>query len=267
MIRTETLKTKEDAMMLLMDQQYNEGIKRYRSNFLFRGIPDSNFKLETSLRRNCADKQEMLEMPILNNFTKYALNEEPGLVGSVWNQMIVGQHYGLPTRLLDWTHSVLIALHFATSETDFSMTDKRDGIVWRIDAEELSKLLPQRYQKVLALESSETFTIRTLSSLVTTTAEYDLDMQDKGMVIIEPPSTDQRIINQYSYFSIMPLGMTDIEGFLDKYTRNTVKYVVDRSIRWDVRDILDQLNVSERIVYPGLDGLSKWVARHYYVKK
>ena len=33
-----------------------------------------------------------------------------------------------------------------------------------------------------------------------------------------------------------------------------------------VRDMLDSLNISERLFFPGLDGLSKWIARHYYVK-
>lgn len=62
------------------------------------------------------------------------------------------------------------------------------------------------------------------------------------------------------------MGIEDIEGFLDKNTKDTVKYVIDKNLRWRVRDMLDQLNMSERIVYPGLEGLSKWIARHYYVK-
>ena len=86
------------------------------------------------------------------------------------------------------------------------------------------------------------------------------------MVILEPPSKDQRIINQYSYFSVIPQDMKDIETFLDESTDNTVKYLIDKSVRWDLRDLLDQYNISERVMYPGLDGLSKWIARHYYVK-
>ena len=58
----------------------------------------------------------------------------------------------------------------------------------------------------------------------------------------------------------------DIEEFLDRGTENTVKYVIAKELRWRVRDMLDQLNMSERIVYPGLDGLSRWIARHYFVK-
>ena len=62
------------------------------------------------------------------------------------------------------------------------------------------------------------------------------------------------------------MGMDSVEDFLDRCTSNTVKYVIDKGLRWRIRDMLDQLNVSERIVYPGLDGLSRWIARHYFVK-
>ena len=77
---------------------------------------------------------------------------------------------------------------------------------------------------------------------------------------------DPRIINQYSFFSVIPNDMSDIEGFLDSNTNNTIKYIIRRDMRWRIRDMLDQLNISERIVYPGLDGLSRWIGRHYYVR-
>ena len=40
--------------------------------------------------------------------------------------------------------------------------------------------------------------------------QYDEDMGDHSMVIIEPPSTNNRIIMQYSFFSVTPMGMKDI---------------------------------------------------------
>ena len=58
----------------------------------------------------------------------------------------------------------------------------------------------------------------------------------------------------------------DCKDFLEKYTKNTVRFIIKKDLRWQARDLLDQLNISERIVYPGLDGLSKWLERHYYVK-
>ena len=66
--------------------------------------------------------------------------------------------------------------------------------------------------------------------------------------------------------SVMPMGMDSVEDFLNAHTDRTVKYVIDRKLRWRIRDMLDQLNMSERTLFPGLDGLSRWIARHYFVK-
>lgn len=97
--------------------------------------------------------------------------------------------------------------------------------------------------------------------------EYDEDMGDQAFVSLEPPSVDQRIINQYSFFTVIPSGIENISDFLEKSPAITTKYIIDKSLRWQLRDILDQFNVNERIIYPGLDGLSKWIARHYYKKR
>ena len=45
-----------------------------------------------------------------------------------------------------------------------------------------------------------------------------------------------------------------------------MKYVIDKKLRWELRDILDQLNINERMIYPGTAGIAQWLARHYYVK-
>ncbi len=105
-----------------------------------------------------------------------------------------------------------------------------------------------------------------LNELACDLDSYDADMGENSMVLLEPPSIDQRIINQYSYFAIIPSGMNDIEKFLSERTMHTVKYIIDKSLRWKIRDMLDRMNINERMIYPGLDGLSAWLKRHYYVK-
>ena len=180
--------------------------------------------------------------------------------------MITGQHNGLPTRLLDWSHSSLVALHFAMTEENLEEMDKHECVVWRIDMNEQINHLPEKYRLAVGREQTTLFSVEMLSKLAQSLDQYDEDMGDHSMVIIEPPSTNNRIIMQYSFFSVIPTDMKDIEIFLNDHTRNTVKYVIDRKLRWRVRDMLDSLNISERMLFPGLDGLSKWIARHYYVK-
>ena len=256
----------EEIWPIISEQKYDVHIGRNRSSYLDRGLPNVNFHLQTSLARNCKHKGNALEKSILRNFTKYASIEDPKLPESIWRQLIIGQHHGLPTRLMDWTYSPLIALHFATSVEAFSQMQENDCAIWAIDIEEINSMLPKKYQDKLAEESSYLFTVEMLDGLAPCLDDYDKDMCRSAMILIEPPSIDQRIINQYSYFSVVPKGMPDIEKFLDLYTNHTIKYVIDRQLKWRIRDMLDQLNVNERIIFPGLDGLSSWIKRHYYVK-
>lgn len=251
---------------LLSDIKVDPECNRYRTSYLFRGLPNSSYKLDTSLHRNCADKQHDLENSILRNFIKYAAIEDPQLKESIWRQLIIGQHHGLPTRLMDWTYSLMIGLHFATSGEDLSNMDKHDCVLWRIDISELNAILPGKYKDQLDKNNANLMTVDMLSDVVKDLATYDSDMSNHSMVLLEPPSIDHRIINQYSYFSVTPKGITDIEDFLNTYTHNTVKYVIDKDLRWKIRDLLDQLNINERTVFPGLDGISAWLKRHYYVK-
>ena len=266
MIQEIRISTTEDLMPLLTEQEYRPELGRNRSSFLYRGMPDSTYRMVTSLSRCCKGMQKTLEPAILNNLAKYAVREDPTIKESVWHLMITGQHNGLPTRLLDSSHSSLVALHFAMTEENLEEMDKHECVVWRIDMNEQINHLPEKYRLAVGREQTTLFSVEMLSKLAQSLEQYDEDMGDHSMVIIEPPSTNNRIIMQYSFFSVIPTDMKDIEKFLNDHTRNTVKYVIDRKLRWRVRDMLDSLNISERMLFPGLDGLSKWIARHYYVK-
>lgn len=267
MIKEVKIKNINEIMELISEQRFDDRIGRYRSSFLYRGIHKADYHLKTSLERNCRDKQFNLEKSILRNFTKYAMSEDPEMDTSIWRQMIIGQHHGLPTRLLDWTYSPLMGLHFSIDEQSFNEIDENDSVVWKIDIEEMNSKLPKKYRKKLQEEKAFLFTVDMLNELVKDIDSYDEDMGIYSMVLIEPPSIDQRIINQYSYFMLVPKGIKDIEEFFEQETENTVKYIIPKELKWRVRDFLDQMNINERIVYPGLDGLSTWIKRHYYVKE
>ena len=266
MVKQVVISRLEDLMPLLTEQNYNRLIDRNRSSYLYRGMPDASFRLVTSLRLNCKQQSRNIEPSILRNFTKYAAIADPIVESSVWRQMILGQHHGLPTRLLDWSYSPLIALNFAVTERELTRMDQHDCAVWRMDMAELHAMLPKKYQSIRRANKSTAFTVDMLKEVAPTLAQYDGDMGDHSMVVIEPPSIDPRIVNQYSFFSVIPSEIQDIEAYLEENTEHTVKYILCKELRWRLRDMLDQLNINERIVYPGLDGLSAWLARYYYVK-
>ena len=266
MITEIQIHTMDEVLALLGEQEYDARIGRHRSPYMYRGMLKSSFRMETSILRNCKEKWAELEGPMLRSFLKYSVQDIPYIRDSEWKQMIIGQHYGLPTRLLDWSYSPLVGLHFATAETSPEKLASHDCVLWKIDTHEINRLLPQNYQDALKAHSAYHFTVEMMADIAPNVADYDRDMAGRSFVMLEPPSIDARIITQYSYFSVVPQGMDDMEGFLNAATEHTVRYVIDRNLRWQIRDFLDQMGISERITYPGLEGLSQWLKRHFYVK-
>ncbi|MCR5674704.1 MAG: FRG domain-containing protein [Lachnospiraceae bacterium] len=265
MIKTVEISDLDALFKMVSEQEYRPDLKRFRNLFIYRGQPDVFFHMVTSLERNCKDKKKLLETCILDNFTKYAALVEPMIDRSVWHQLILGQHHGLPTRLLDWSYSPLIALHFALTEENYDEMSSHDCVVWRMDIHELHQMLPEKYRKIEERAKTTVFSVEMLEEACGSLAQYDEDMGDRSMVVIEPPSVDPRIANQYSFFSVIPSEMTDIEGFLDRSTEQTVRYLIKKELRWQLRDFLDHQNINERLIYPGLDGISRWLGRHYFV--
>lgn len=241
----------------LYADSWNEGLRRHRSNFAFRGRPLASEDLTTSLVRLGGDSRA-IERPLLRHFRKYAArNEVP--VDSTWNWIALAQHHGLPTRLLDWTYSPYVALHFATAR---ARAFDEDGAVWMVDYVRTHQLAPRKLREQLDREGANVFTTEMIAAVATDFGELD-KLGDQFVVFVEPPSFDERIVNQYALFSLTSQPDVSLDSWLAEHPELLRKLVIPAALKWEVRDKLDQANITERVLFPGLDGLSRWLARYY----
>ena len=247
---------------LLYQDSWQEGLKRFRSNFAFRGVPNASEDLVTGLAR-LGGRYEQTEPFILRAFRKYARPEEAAGT-SLWNWLALAQHHGLPTRLLDWTYSPYVALHFVTEDMNAFGTD---GVVWCVDYARANSLLPQVLKDIAARECAGVFTAEMLDEAADSLAKFDeLGRENPFVVFLEPPSLDARIVNQFALFSMMSSPTARLDEWLANHPDLYRRLIIPASLKWEVRDKLDQANVTERVLFPGLDGLSRWLKRYYTTK-
>lgn len=233
-------------------------IKRFRSQFAFRGLNLADYDLKTSLYRLGGNYHE-LERHLLRNFRKYA-HRDVVEHDSIWHWLTMAKHHGLPTRVLDWTFSPLVAMHFAVSNTD---EFQEDGAIWCVNYAEVHKLLPDDLRGQLGEEGSDLFTVEMLERSFDTLEEFDNHSETDIVLFFEPPSIDDRIVNQFALFSIISNPTQSMDEWLVDHPDCYFKIVIPADLKWEVRDKLDQVNITERVLFPGLDGLSRWLTRHY----
>lgn len=171
------------------------------------------------------------------------------------------QHHGAPTRLLDWTESVLIALYFAVNSHT-----KDDGEIWALYPQKLNELseipgTPTRNNRILQFLGSEP-----MHSAPENLAK-DLGIEiPKYPLAIQAQMTFPRIINQLGTFTIHPKpkeGFTLPEILQDE--RHLVRYIIPSGCKKTLRKNLAALGVTRVSLFPNLDSLSETIIEEHHI--
>ena len=244
--------------------EYDRASGRLRSASVFRGVKSTAWGLVTSLDRlgglNPPHSKAHLEEHILRNFIRYSrphLTQQPA---NEWELLVTAQHHGLPTRLLDWSYSPLVAAHFATLGGDPS----QDRVIWRLDWGCLHAHFGLPQLALLVQDLDDLLRKHGVGS------PWDLFNAPEGghariVCMLDPPALDNRIVVQAAAFTIstdktrsFDETMRDI-GLLGALTR----YVIPAGRVNHLRDQLDLVTVDERRLFPDLDGVAAEMRRYY----
>ncbi|WP_207533020.1 FRG domain-containing protein [Desertivirga arenae] len=156
-----------------------------------------------------------------------------------WDYLTLGQHFGLPTRLLDWSHNALTALWFATNE-HLQRNSSDYAIVW--------VLMAQSDDYEFKIEGNHPFLIEKTR-------------------IFRPRIIKQRINNQSGVFSIQPSNEIENKCELDKtdnFSNKLLKLKIPVSSFKEIKDDLNTLGINAFTIFPELEGLCAYLQWRYF---
>jgi FRG domain len=259
-----TAKSWSELNEALFSDTWDPSIKRFRSTFAYRGMNVHDYPLSNGLMR-LGKPYEKLEENLIKQFKKYA-HDNVVERDTEWHWVSIAQHHGLPTRLLDWTYSPFVALHFATSSLD---DFENNAAVWKVNYSDAHALLQNNHLAILKEFGSTIFSIDALAKSIRDLKELS-DLHAKNFdvaVFFEPPAIDERIVSQFAYFSALSDPYLTMDDWFEmphvKGNVSITKIVIPANLKWEIRDKLDQSNINERVLMRRLDGLCAWLKRHY----
>jgi hypothetical protein len=175
-----------------------------------------------------------------------------------WEWYFLMQHYGAPTRLLDWTEGALIALYFAVKNNPGHF----DSAVWVLDPYDLNQrtigideVIPPSAQGVAMRDRR-----RVRKWLPTRFTGRALPRQP---IAVFPTHIARRISTQRSCFTVHGSDLRGLER-LENYRPPLLRRIVIPSFH--VRDIKQELidtGIDEATIFPDLDGLGRAIATAY----
>jgi hypothetical protein len=195
----------------------------------------------------------------MNEFDLRYQSVHDGQVASKWELHALAQHYGLPTRFLDWSQVPAVALHFATE--DIAEYD-RDGVVWVVDYACVHAHLPPVLAELLQ-DPQRPFRFEDLSEVAaepSVLAGYEIN--DRPLAVFcQNPFNDRRIGAQMAVFSVMSSAEASIEDGGPELESCIRAIRIPAELKREVRKRLDHNEQAEAAFFPDLAGVCRQLRR------
>lgn len=218
-----------------LDEYVRRSVELGCGHWVFRGVTDATeHKLIPSVGRLDSLVYEGAEQDLIAEFRVRTLPLLPHRPVTDWELLAIAQHHGLPTRLLDWSTSPLVALFFAT----YPMVDARGNI--KSAASDCAVYAFHECGFINTDLNPDPFTV-------------------DHVALYSPPHLSPRIPSQGGVFTIQPNPKVPLDSQLpqvaeDDKTMELKKFVIPQSLIAEIQSSLYLLGLRHGRLFPDLDG-------------
>lgn len=210
------------------------------AELLFRGQRQDHSLLPKLARLNLSGDIENVEKLMLDEFRRACLPLVEYHPENNWDLLALAQHHGLPTRLLDWTFSALVALWFAVQKEPH---EEDHGVVWVLSADHSDFRDTVEFDEPLSNEITKIFRSRVVSRRISAQA---------GAFTVHR-------INKVRNKSSKIVKFEVHKEFKNKLT----KIVIPAEYFAPIRRSLMMMGVNHSTVFPDIDGLCQHLERRF----
>lgn len=228
----------------------------------YRGHDDSVFQLRPSLfrhpKRSTPKEIFELEKNLLSRFKQRSIPYLQHHNGDDFDHLFIMQHFGVPTRLLDWTENPFVGPFFALHT---SLKKDCDAAVYILE--------PVKWNQ--ALLGSTTADVRVFDTRDDILLKgYTIGPKDlwgqKNPISIFGNYNSPRIVAQKGTFVIFGVEMKSMEEIVDSdATMKPIlrKYLIPKDKKVSVFESLLGIGIADTFVYPDLEGLGREIKRTF----
>lgn len=225
----------------------------------FRGQTVARWRLIPGLYRGWVDSYWERELVRDFRLHSYLLLQHTPANDLEW--LFLMQHYGMPTRLLDWTESYLPALYFAVS----GRASTANGAVWVLDSWSLN-------EHAIEMASVPTADNSKLAAYTIESGPEGLgrNVSAKFPVAVRPPRSNPRINAQRGIFTLhgslkssLDVIVKDVNKSQAREAIRLHKIVIDGASKGHLRRELYLAGITEGVLFPDLVGLCGEISYRY----
>jgi FRG domain len=237
-----------------LDATFTIGSASSTGMLWYRGAQDFSHGLVPRLYRSTRDAGELLgvEQEMLAQFRSRSRPFLGSDTNTEWGYLFIMQHYGVPTRLLDWSENAFVALYFALSlaaDTGF----ETDAAVWVLDpCAWNAATLPGMSAPGKALHAEST-------SLANYAPNRELTNMAAGSVAMYAPYNNPRITAQRGVFTVFGCRKSTMDETFEtsNFDENVLTRLrIPKDVLAELYGHLRTLGFRESMIYPDLAGLA-----------
>jgi len=231
-----------------------------------------------------------VERRALATFSNHVIGHVNHIPRNDWEMLALAQHHGLPTRFMDWTTNPLVALYFATRETQKEQDGRhldsavyvlvQDPIKYSNHKAHRQKPVPLEQEKKTSSSKADdtedpygqygvdvdASTTEIQDEPETSPKKQKLDAPDSSLnpfeitanVIYEPPHVSPRIRAQDG---VLLACFNPLEPLEEK---DYLEILIKADAHDAIRKRLDLYGVFDKQLFPDLDGMAKWLKFHEF---